>query len=108
MKLMSQMLSLTSLIPTYCPANTELRLSFCWLKQMRPPRVTVWLKSKEYCLHAGLFLIYTLTYFTIYGNAGIFVLFSGFAMAAWAIAMRFLPFWEPDGGPVSRETALGV
>ncbi|MCZ6516709.1 MAG: hypothetical protein O6763_04380, partial [Gammaproteobacteria bacterium] len=28
------------------------------------------------------FLICTLTYFTIYGNAGIFVLFSGFAMAA--------------------------
>jgi hypothetical protein len=54
------------------------------------------------------FLISTLTFFTIYGNAGIFVLFSGFAMAASAIAMRFPPFWEPDGGPVSRETAIGV
>jgi hypothetical protein len=54
------------------------------------------------------FLISTLTFFTIYGNAGIFVLFSGFAMAACAIAMRFPPFWQSDGGPVSRETAIGV
>lgn len=54
------------------------------------------------------FLICTLTYFTIYGNAGIFVLFSGFAMAASAIAMRFPPFWGADGGPVFRETARGI
>ena len=54
------------------------------------------------------FLLFMLTYFTIFGNAGIYVMFSGFAMAASAVAMRFPAFWVADGGPVSRETAIGV
>jgi hypothetical protein len=36
MKLTSQICSLTCLMPTFCPANTVLRLIFCRLKQMRP------------------------------------------------------------------------
>ena len=41
MKLTSQMLSLTFLMPTLWPAKTSLRLIFCLLKQMRPHVVTV-------------------------------------------------------------------
>jgi hypothetical protein len=41
MKLTSQILSLTSLMPTFWPANTVLRLIFCRLNRMRPQRVTV-------------------------------------------------------------------
>lgn len=54
------------------------------------------------------FLLATLTLFIVYGDAGLYVLFLTFALAASALAMRFPPFWAPDGGRVSRETALGA
>ena len=41
MKLTRQILSRTSLMPTFCPAKTPLRLTYWPLKQMRPQRVTV-------------------------------------------------------------------
>jgi hypothetical protein len=53
------------------------------------------------------FLLATLTLLIMYGDAGMYVLLSTFAMTSSAVAMRFLPFWEPDGGPVSRDTAMG-
>jgi hypothetical protein len=53
------------------------------------------------------FLIATLTLLIMYGDAGMYVLLSTFAMASSAIAMRFPPFWEIDGGHVSRDTAMG-
>jgi hypothetical protein len=53
------------------------------------------------------FLIATLTLLIMYGDAGMYVLLSTFAMASSAVAMRFPPFWEIDGGHVSRDTAMG-
>jgi hypothetical protein len=53
------------------------------------------------------FLIASLTLLVMYGDGGMFVLLSTFAMTASAIAMRFPPFWEPDGVAVSRDTAMG-
>jgi hypothetical protein len=53
------------------------------------------------------FLLVTLTLFVAYGDAAMYMLLLTFALAASAVAMRFPPFWLPDGGPVSRETALG-
>jgi len=43
----------------------------------------------------------------MYGDGGMYVLLSTFVMAPSAVAMRFPPFWEADGGPVSRDTAMG-
>ena len=53
------------------------------------------------------FLIATLTLLVMYGDAGMFVLLSIFALTASAIAMRFPPFWETGGFTVSRDTAMG-
>ena len=53
------------------------------------------------------FLIATLTLLVMYGDAGMFVLLSAFALTCSAIAMRFPPFWEEGGYRVSRDTAMG-
>jgi hypothetical protein len=53
------------------------------------------------------FLLVTLALLIIYGDAGMFALLYIFAMTCSAIAMKFPPFWAPDGVPVSRETAMG-
>jgi len=53
------------------------------------------------------FLLATLTLLVMYGDAGMFVLLSTFAMTASAIAMRFPPFWVQGGDEVSRATAMG-
>ena len=53
------------------------------------------------------FLLATLTLLVMYGDAGMFVLLSMFALTCSAIAMRFPPFWGTDGGRVSRDTAMG-
>jgi len=41
MKVTSQVRSPTCVTPTFCPANTVLRFTFCALKQIRPQWVTV-------------------------------------------------------------------
>ena len=53
------------------------------------------------------FLIASLTLLVMYGDASMYVLLTIFAMTCSSIAMRFPAFWEPDGGPVSRDTAMG-
>ena len=53
------------------------------------------------------FLIATLTLLVMYGDAGMYLLLSIFALACSAVAMKFPPFWLPDGGEVSRATAEG-
>ena len=53
------------------------------------------------------FLIATLLYLVLFGNLAIFIALYALALAASAIAMRFPPFWAPDGPPVSMETAIG-
>jgi len=54
------------------------------------------------------FIITALVHFTLFGEARVFVLFHGVALGCSAVAMRFPPFWAPDGPAVSRETAIGV
>jgi len=53
------------------------------------------------------FLIATLTLLIMYGDGGMFVLLSTFAMTCSAIAMRFPPFWIDYTPTVSRDTAMG-
>lgn len=53
------------------------------------------------------FLIASLSFLLVFGNIGIYVLMNASAMCLSAIAMRFPPFWEKDGGPVSMATAIG-
>ena len=54
------------------------------------------------------FLLIGLTHFTLFGNALVFAGFHAVALACSAVAMRFPPFWAPDGPVVNRETAIGV
>jgi hypothetical protein len=53
------------------------------------------------------FLLASLTLLVMYGDGGMFVLLTIFAMVCSSIAMRFPPYWGPDGVAVSRETAMG-
>ena len=53
------------------------------------------------------FLLASLTLLVLYGDGGMFVLLTIFAMVCSSIAMRFPPYWDPDGAAVSRETAMG-
>jgi len=78
-----------------------------WDIHVSPPHnIRTWNNRKVLFAH-NPFLLASLAYFVIYGNAGIFVLLNACALAASAIAMRFPPFWLPDGGRVSLETAIG-
>lgn len=78
-----------------------------WDIHVSPPHnVRAWNSKKVLGAH-NPFLLATLCYFVLYGNAGLLTLFYAAAMAASAIAMHFPPFWEPDGPRVSFETALG-
>jgi len=78
-----------------------------WDIHVSPPHNIKATNNAKVALAHNPFLIVALSYFIIYGNAGIYVLLNALAMAASAIALRFPPFWEPDGGPVSRATAVG-
>lgn len=53
------------------------------------------------------FMLSSLAYLLIYGNAGIYVILNACALAASAVALRMPPFWAEDGVKVSTETALG-
>jgi hypothetical protein len=53
------------------------------------------------------FLVIALTHFALFGDALLFVAFHALALAFSTVAMRFPPFWEKDGPPVSREIAIG-
>lgn len=79
-----------------------------WDIHVSPPHnIREW-NNRKVALAHNPFLFASLTYFIVFGNAGIYVLLNAFAMMFSAIAMRFPPFWEADGPPVSRETAIGV
>jgi len=54
------------------------------------------------------FLLASLTLLVLYGDGGMFVLLTIFAMVCSSIAMRFPPYWDPDGIAVSRDTAMGA
>jgi hypothetical protein len=88
--------------------NLNFQLGWWDIKVSPPHNVRAWNARKVLFAH-NPFLIASLAYFTLYGNAGIFVLLQAAALAAAAMAMRFPPFWLPDGTEkVSRETALGI
>ncbi len=53
------------------------------------------------------FLFCSLALLVIYGDAGMFVLLTAFAMAASAVAMRFPAPWSDYTARVSRATAMG-
>jgi len=53
------------------------------------------------------FLIASLTLLVMYGDGGMYVLLTVFALTCSSIALRFPAFSDPDGGAVSRDTAMG-
>jgi hypothetical protein len=53
------------------------------------------------------FLIATLTLLVMYGDAGMYLLLTIFALTSSSIALRFPTISDPDGGIVSRDTAMG-
>ena len=78
-----------------------------WDIHVSPPHnIRDWNAKKVLGAH-NPFLIATLFYLVLFGNLAIFVFLYALALAASAIAMRFPPFWVPDGPPVSLETAIG-
>jgi len=85
----------------------QLYQSGWWDIHVSPPHnIRAWNAKKVLFGHLP-FMAVTLLHFTLYGNAGLFVLFYAAALACSAVAMRFPPPWEQDGPPVSRETAIG-
>jgi hypothetical protein len=87
---------------------SQLYQSGWWDIHVSPPHnLRAWNAKKVLFGHMP-FLIATLSFLALYGNVAIFVLLHATAMACSAVAMRFPPFWEKDGPPVSRETAIGV
>jgi len=78
-----------------------------WDIHVSPPHNIKATNNGKVLLAHNPFLLSSLAFLIVYGNAGIFVLLSAAAMCASAIALRVPPFWEKDGGPVSMETAMG-
>jgi hypothetical protein len=78
-----------------------------WDIHVSPPHNIRATNNGKVLLAHNPFLISTLAFLIVYGNAGIFVLLGAAAMCASSIALRVPPFWEKDGGPVSMNTAIG-
>jgi len=78
-----------------------------WDIHVSPPHNIRATNNGKVALAHQPFLLASLTLLVMYGDGGMFVLLSTFALTCSAIAMRFPPFWEPDGRPVSRDTAMG-
>jgi hypothetical protein len=78
-----------------------------WDIHVSPPHNLRATNNGKVALSHQPFLLATLTLLVMYGDGGMFVLLSTFVMTCSAIAMRFPPFWEPDGVSVSRDTAMG-
>lgn len=78
-----------------------------WDIHVSPPHnLRAWNARKVLFAHQP-FMLATLAHLALFGNAALFVGWYALAMSASAVAMRFPPFWEADGPPVSLETALG-
>lgn len=78
-----------------------------WDIHVSPPHNLRATNNGKVALAHQPFLFATLTYFVLYGDATMYVLLTVFAMTCSSVAMRFPPFWLPDGGAVSRQTAMG-
>jgi len=79
-----------------------------WDIHVSPPHnIREWNAKKVLFAHTPN-LIVTLTYFTWFGNAGLFVLLQTLSLAASTWAMRFPPFFAQGGGSVDKDTATGI
>lgn len=79
-----------------------------WDIHVAPPHnIREWNSKKVLFAHTPNLLV-TLTYFTLFGNAGLFVLLQTLSLAASTWAMRFPPFFADGGGSVDRDTAAGI
>jgi hypothetical protein len=78
-----------------------------WDIHVSPPHNIKATNVGKVLLSHNPFLISSLAFFVIYGNAGIYVILNACALGASAVALRFPPFWAEDGGPVSTDTAIG-
>lgn len=79
-----------------------------WDIHVSPPHNIRSTNAKKVLFAHMPFLVIALTHFTLFGNALLFACFHALALACSAVAMRFPPFWAPDGPVVNRETAIGV
>jgi hypothetical protein len=78
-----------------------------WDIHVSPPHNIKATNTGKVLLAHNPFLLSSLTYFVIYGNAGIYVILNACALGASAVALRFPPFWAEDGERVSFDTAIG-
>lgn len=79
---------------------------FFWDIYVSPPHnYTEWNARKVLFCHTPN-LIVCLAYLAIYGNAGIFVLLQGAALAFSAYAMRFPAPWDEYTAPAGRERSI--
>jgi hypothetical protein len=99
----------TWLLTYFFLAAFSLGFQLTWwdIKVSPPHNIREWNSKKVAFAHTP-FLLLSLTWLSIYGNAGIYMLFQAVAIGCSAVAMHFPPFWEKDGPRVSRETAIGT
>jgi hypothetical protein len=86
----------------------QIHQSGWWDIHVSPPH-NIRATNAQKVLFAHLpFLAVALIHFTLFGNALVFAGFHAIALACSSVAMRFPPWWAPDGPAVSRETAVGA
>lgn len=79
---------------------------FLWDIYVSPPHnYSEWNGKKVLLCHTPN-LVLCLTYLALYGNAGIFVLLQGLALALSAYAMRFPAFWDDYTAEAGRERSI--
>ncbi len=80
--------------------------NFFWDIYVSPPHnYSEWNGRKVLFCHTPNLLI-CLSYLALYGNAGIYVLLQGVALAASAYAMRFPAFWDDYSAEAGRERSI--
>jgi hypothetical protein len=78
-----------------------------WDIHVSPPHNLQSTNAGKVALAHQPFLLATLTLLIMYGDAGIYVVLSTFAMASSSVDMRFPAFNSDYSAPVSRDTAMG-
>ena len=79
-----------------------------WDIHVAPPHnIREWNAKKVLFAHTPNLLV-TLTYFTMFGNAGLFVLLQTLSLASSTWVMRFPPYFAKGGSVVDRDTAVGI
>lgn len=79
-----------------------------WDIHVSPPHNRRATNAKKVLFAHMPFLLIALVHFTLFGDVRMFVGFHAIALACSAVAMRFPPFWETDGPPVNRDSAIGI